>query len=196
MHDETDRVLLRAMRRGDESATRALWQRVAPGLTVFARGLLRDEGLAEDAVQSAMCKVFRCAKGELDAVDSPRAWLAQIVRREALTMIRANRRMHQRNLRRAAQDAAEAARRPYVPDSFEDESLSVAVARLPRRLGEVITLKHVAGLTFDQIALALNLNRNTAASRYRDAIARLKRGLASPGPSPTAAPRQERTHVR
>jgi DNA-directed RNA polymerase specialized sigma24 family protein len=38
-------------------------------------------------------------------------------------------------------------------------------------------LKHAGGLTFDQIALALDINRSTAASRYRAAIERLRAAL-------------------
>jgi RNA polymerase sigma-70 factor (ECF subfamily) len=179
VHDQTDQVLLRAMRRGDEAAARALLSRIGPGLTVFARGLLRDEALAEDALQNAMCKVMRCSTREIEAVESPRAWLAKIVRREALTMIRANRRAHERNIRRATSAAAASLRDPHPADAFDDGNLSAAVALLPRRLGEIIILKHVAALTFDQIAIALNLNRNTAASRYRDAVAMLKKHLTS-----------------
>lgn len=182
------------MRRGDETAARALLSRLGPGLTVFARGLLRDESLAEDAFQNALCKVFRCQVREIDAVESPRAWLARIIRREALTIIRSSRRAHMRNLRRAADDASAAMRRPQPIDAFEDDSLSAAVALLPRRLAEIIILKHAAALTFDQIAIALDLNRNTAASRYRDALAMLKKHLTSTRVRGDA--REESTHVR
>ena len=48
---------------------------------------------------------------------------------------------------------------------------------MPRRYREVIVLKHIVGMTFDQLALALSANRSTVASRYRNAVARLRQQL-------------------
>ncbi|MCH8271418.1 MAG: hypothetical protein IH985_09460, partial [Planctomycetes bacterium] len=61
---------------------------------------------------------------------------------------------------------------------------------------EVVLLRHAAGLTFDQIALALDLNRHTAASRYRAAIARLRRELADDNPAAHVRPPDEVSHAR
>jgi len=70
------------------------------------------------------------------------------------------------------------ARRHEEP--VELERIDAAVASLPRRDQELIVLKHVAEMTFDQIALALATNRNTIAARYRRAVARLSITLGEP----------------
>ena len=61
---------------------------------------------------------------------------------------------------------------PKTTDSERVPAASDALAALDA-LGEddreVLILKHAAGLSFDQIALALEQNRNTVASRYRRA---------------------------
>jgi RNA polymerase sigma-70 factor (ECF subfamily) len=51
------------------------------------------------------------------------------------------------------------------------------LASLPLEQREVITLKIDGGLTFAQIAEILHVNPNTAASRYRYAMEKLRRFL-------------------
>lgn len=183
MPDPTDQVLLRQTRRGDEAAARALYARLTPALISFARSILRDECLAEDAVQAAFCRVFRVRTSEVDRVESAGAWLARIVRREALTIMRGHKRMVQRHRRWA--DGRDPTPALPPPDeaigSAELHELGARVYALPRRLGEVVVLKHVCALTFDQIAVALKLNRNTAAARYRSAMIRLREALKPKG---------------
>jgi RNA polymerase sigma-70 factor (ECF subfamily) len=180
MLDTTDQVLLRACRRGDEAAARALHARLTPALVAYAKSILKDIGLAEDAVQAAFCRLFRASVREVDRVDSPKAWLARIVRREALTIARGNHRLVQRHRRWA--DGRDAVSGTADDDRGELRELGRAVLALPRRMSEVIALKHVCALTFDEIAVALNINRNTAASRYRAAIDRLRTALTRPAP--------------
>ena len=50
--------------------------------------------------------------------------------------------------------------------------------KLPSEQREVLVMKVWGGLTFPQIAAALNVSPNTAASRYRYALAALRRELA------------------
>ncbi|MDX2115491.1 MAG: sigma-70 family RNA polymerase sigma factor [Planctomycetota bacterium] len=180
MSDLTDTVLLRACRRGDEAAARALYARLGPMLLVYARTVLRDDMLAEDAVQNAFCRLFGVPVREVDRVGHAAAWLAAIVRREALTIIRSHRRILARN-RRFAQTRGEVRVEPPRADDLDElRALGERVAALPRRVGEVIVLRHVCALTFDEMALALGANRNTIASRYREAIQKLESQAARP----------------
>lgn len=54
-----------------------------------------------------------------------------------------------------------------------------ALQRIPPEQREVLVLKIWGELTFDQIARELELSPNTVASRYRYALAALRRELAS-----------------
>lgn len=59
---------------------------------------------------------------------------------------------------------------PAGADHADTSGLALAVLdALDEDSRELLILKHAAGLTFDQIALALNQNRNTVAARYRRA---------------------------
>src|SRR5206468_10082641 len=54
-------------------------------------------------------------------------------------------------------------------------ALAAAVDRLPHDQREVLVMKIWNELTFAEIATVLNISQNTAASRYRYALAALKR---------------------
>lgn len=121
-------------------------------------------------MQAAFCKVLRLPAREVRRVRSVRAWMAMLVRREALSMLRARRRERVRIERSAG--VAGRIDRGGVQEAVDDE-VSRAVEGLPRRLREVVVLKHVAGLTYDQIGVALGVNANTIAARHRRAMALL-----------------------
>jgi RNA polymerase sigma-70 factor (ECF subfamily) len=63
---------------------------------------------------------------------------------------------------------------------IEDESQRALVAALdllPNEQREVLVMKIWNDLTFAEIAIALEISQNTAASRYRYALANLKKNL-------------------
>src|SRR5881394_1395686 len=114
------------------------------------------------------------------AVKDVGSWLARAVRNEALNHIRASER------RRAHTAAVVVA---GAPEAGAFEEVRETLAALPEALREIVLLKHVAGLTFDQVALALDDNRSTIASRYAKAV-RLMREFAA---GPLARPQEVRT---
>jgi RNA polymerase sigma-70 factor (ECF subfamily) len=64
--------------------------------------------------------------------------------------------------------------------AIEDESqelLAAAVDGLPNEQREVLLMKLWNELTFAEIASALGISQNTAASRYRYALSALKRNF-------------------
>jgi DNA-directed RNA polymerase specialized sigma24 family protein len=58
-----------------------------------------------------------------------------------------------------------------------DDALAAAVAALPEAQREVVALKIDAGLTFAEIAAVTGTSLNTAASRYRYALEKLRTAL-------------------
>src|SRR6266508_1120230 len=106
----------------------------------------------------------------------PGPLLYATVRSIALDFIRRDK----RRARREATVFAEAD--PSVEPQFEWEdeaqsALAAAVNCLPHDQREVIVLKIWNELTFSEIADALGISQNTAASRYRYALANLKKSL-------------------
>ncbi len=193
-HARDMRRLLRACRRGDDRAARSLYAHTAHTMHAYALAILRDPARADDAVQAVFCKLMALPMRTVRAVEDPIAWLAQLVRREALTTLRAAGRARRREQATAAGRHAPLGRPPH--DAAPTDDLTHHIDALPRHLREVVTLRHACGLTFDQIALAANISRSTAASRHRKALDELRERLASqdelsprrsPAPNPRSA---------
>ncbi|MBX3403260.1 MAG: sigma-70 family RNA polymerase sigma factor [Phycisphaeraceae bacterium] len=183
MNDD-DRQLLIRTRRGDQAAARSLWHRHAPRLVAYAATVIRGTGNrddAEDTVQAVFCRVMALDPREIGAVLDPGAWLAQLTRRSALNWVRSARRASARVARVA--DGMRGARGAAGErgGASEHAAMGQAVDSLPARLREVVVLRHIAGLTFDQIETATGVNRNTAAARYRVAVERLRAALLAGG---------------
>lgn len=187
----SDVQLLIATHKGSESAARELWARHSGPLLAHARAILREPSRAEDAVQQVFCRLLTLDRRTLSRVEDVRAWLAQLVQREALNQLRSLRRENARAGRAVRQAHTQQTPSPAASalDADQDQMLHAALARLARRLREVVVLRHGAGLTFDQIAVALQVNRNTAAGRYRQAMAELRAQLLAPSESHMDTPR-------
>lgn len=160
-----DVQLLLATHRGNDAAARALWVRFAPDLLRFACGLLRDQAAAEDVVQTVFCRVLECRRSALAQVVDVRAWLVRLTRNAAISHARAGTRR-----RRREQDRTTSVWTPGLTDTPLDSALD----NLHPDQREVVLMRHLAGLTFDGIALALGENRNTIAGRYRRGLERLR----------------------
>ena len=150
---------------------RNCFSEVAPGLLLFARQWVQSTADAEDIVQDAFVKFWR---RNHDIAN--RGLLYSAVRSLALDFIRRD----ARRARREATVLAEA--EPAVEPHFELEddtqsALAAAVESLPRDKREVLVLKIWNDFTFSEIAGALGISQNTAASRYRYALTNLKKTL-------------------
>lgn len=209
----TDTQLLHACRRGDDRAARQLHARLSPIMLALARSTLRDHHLAEDAVQRAFCQIMKQPRRGIARIENAKAWLMRVVRNEAVSQARMLMRSRERERLLAEQAAAQFAGMGAKPGQAAADTplgqpaslaeISQAVESLTDELREIVYLKHVAGLTFDQIEAATGINRNTAASRHRvamgrlsEALKRLKANDAPLGGVVSAAAKSEANHVR
>ena len=167
--------LLRRSRRGDEASARALLDHIGPSMRLYARSILRDHDLAEDAMQAALLAIFDAPEREIDQVRDAQGWLLAVTRRKAISIVRSDSRRRARE-QRATPPAPP---KPHDIHTSHDEFRRVrdVVANLPRRLREVIVLTGACGMTLDQAAHAMNANRNTVAWWRREALDRLHRAL-------------------
>ncbi len=164
------------MHRGDHAAARELWSRLGGRLTALAASMLRHSAgasLGPDVVQGVFLKVLKLPTRELRSIMDVAAWLTTLVRREAID----TRRRLDRG--RARPDAVMANVAHDGSAAGADAELLSALDALEEHQRELIQLKHVAGLTFDQMALVLEENRDTLASRYRVALQRLREVMSA-----------------
>ena len=148
---------------------RSRFSELAPGLLLFARQWVRSRVDAEDIVQDAFVRFWR----RNHAIDN-RALLYATVRSISLDFIRRN----SRRARREAEAVSESEQVVEPQFEFADEAefvLAAALDRLPHDQREVLVMKIWNELTFAEIATALNISQNTAASRYRYALVTLKK---------------------
>ena len=144
---------------------------VGPGLLLFARQWVQSVADAEDIVQEAFVRCWR----RNHSIEN-RGLLYAMVRSIALDLIRRD----SRRARREAMAISETQQSVEPEFEFGDDSqqaLALALERLPKNQREVLVMKIWNDLTFAEIAEALRISQNTAASRYRYGLAALRKTL-------------------
>ena len=161
----------------DDQADQRKWRdwldRHGPALLLFARQWSATRADAEDALQNGFLRFWKTA----DQARDPLPYLYACVRSAAMDIGRSQRR---RDVREAASHyrSVESSAFQQSLDRAERQALiEAALNQLPGDQREVVVMKIWGGLTFAQIGAALNVPLNTAASRYRYALARLANEL-------------------
>jgi RNA polymerase sigma-70 factor (ECF subfamily) len=150
-----------------------LYDEHAQPLFAFLLNLTRDEADTHDLLQEIFVKLAR-DPNLLAGVREERAFLIRLAHNAAIDLMR------RRGTReRTKENFAAEINSPFAPTSDPDEAvfreeLSAALAELPPEQRAVAHLKLWAGLTFEEIAFALEIPPNTAASRYRYALDKMR----------------------
>ena len=163
---------------GDERAYAALYDRFGTRLYRTALGIVRSSRQdAEDVVQEVFLSLLKSRQRLRDVRDLT-AYLFTALRRAAGRS--AERRAHGPALSETAVDAVAAAEDPRDDRHQCGERLQRAMLALPPEQREVVLLKIDGELTFAQIAEVIGASMNTAASRYRYALEKLRKELETP----------------
>ena len=158
----------------DPESWKAWFRQHGPKLMLCARQWTRSRADAEDVVQDAFVRFWRTQKA---LGGDPLALLVTSVRRAAFDLAR---RGGRRQRREDASQGPDTLFEPLVQQDDRREAIEGALARLPVPQREVLVLKIWGGLTFEEIAVQLDVPANTAASRYRYALEALKTELTAP----------------
>ncbi len=152
-----------------------LYDAHAEALFAYALNLTRSETDARDLLQDQFHRLARQPMSE--AVRDARGWLLRSMHHLAIDRIR----------RRATRDRVADQWSKEPPELFAthadpDEAafrsgLAEALGELPEDQRSVVHLKLWEGLTFEAIARLLDIPPNTAASRYRYGIDKLRARL-------------------
>ena len=157
---------------GDSSALEMIWTHYASDLFGYLVSLLCSRHDAEDTLQDVFVTLAR----KREAVAGARhlkPYLFRVARNVALNRIKKIRRMRARD-------------HDYVADwlvlekdggegrNQETRDLEAALATLPEKQRTVVVLKFYRGQTFREIGEMLGISENTAGSRYRYGMEKLR----------------------
>lgn len=185
LSEDAPEVLLERYRDGDDAAFSLLVQRYEERLFVFIARMTGDAHLAEDVFQQVFINVAKNASS-FDGRASFSTWLFRITRNATLDELR--RRARRSEGRRSADAGIEAIPDRNLETPLEkmtrEESghaIRLALTRLPEEQREAFLLKEEGDLDFGEIGLILGCGRETAKSRFRLAVGKLRALLGAGG---------------
>jgi RNA polymerase sigma-70 factor (ECF subfamily) len=153
-----------------------LYDEHAAALFAFLLNLTRDEADTRDCLQEVFVKLARNPL-LIDGIQNERSYLLRLAHNQAIDLIR-RRDARDRHHSKLADDSVDLFARAADPDEAAyRQELAVALGELPDEQRAVVHLKLWEGLTFEQIAETLGIPMNTAASRYRYGIDKLRTRL-------------------
>ncbi len=179
-----DNDLFASYLEGNAESFRVLFRRHARGLVNFAYRMLRDESLAEEVAQEAFSRVVR-SPPDLDRGTKFSTYLYSVARNLCIDELR--KRKIRRHLSLDAQGPGEEGRTlmekmpgnspstdAMAMDGELRERIEAAIAEIPESQREVFLLREFAELSFEEVARSVGCSENTAKSRMRYALERLR----------------------
>ena len=146
-----------------------LYRQYGAALLLFASTMSGDRGRAQDALHQVFLKLIE--NGSLSRAADKKAYLFACVRNAVLN----DSTLQNRN---TALEADSIWFSPPDRDYAGEQNLRRALKALPDDQREVIVLHTWGELTFSQIGELLGISSNTAASRYRYALAKLRDSMS------------------
>jgi len=146
----------------------------------LAKWLLRNEEDAQDVVQEAYLRAFKSFSGFHGS--NGRAWLLTIIRNTSYTLLKKNRAV---DLTTTFDEKIHASGHESVsPATILEQSENADLVReamdnLPVEFREILVLRHLEGLSYNEIAEIAQLAPGTVMSRLARARAKLKESLAA-----------------
>ncbi len=167
----------RLMEASDHDSWTSWFHLYGPKLLLCARQWTSSPADAEDLVQEAFVRYWR---NQRHLPGDPMALLVTSVRRAAFDLARRDSRRSTREVRSTAGETDGCALfETRLEQDERRQAIEEGLRRLPLEQREVLVLKIWGELTFQQIAAELAIPANTAASRYRYALAALRQEMTA-----------------
>lgn len=170
----SDEALVALVARSDEGALAELYDRFGRPAFGLAVRILRDEGLAEDAVQDAFLNVWRTAGRYLPERAKASSWILTLVHRRAVDLVRREERRRTEPLEDMSVAGTERPADDLVWLRLERERVQDALKQLPDQQREAIELAYYGGFTQSELAERLGQPIGTIKSRMFSGLARLR----------------------
>jgi RNA polymerase sigma factor (sigma-70 family) len=168
-----DEALLALIARGDDDALAELYDRFGGVAYRLAYRVLRDEALAQDAVQEAFLAAWRTALAFDPGRGKASTWLLTLVHRRAVDLVRREDRRRGDPLDSVAPPATESIDETASARE-QRRAVQAALARLPAEQRQALELAYYGGLTQTELAERLGVPLGTVKSRMFAALGRLR----------------------
>ena len=176
----SDEALVLLAARSEQSALAELYDRYGRPAYGLALRVLRDDTLAEDAVQEAFMSLWRTAPRFVPERGKASTWILTLVHRKAVDIVR------REQVRRTDALVADAGDQANAADEeawlrLQRERVQNALRQLPDQQREAIELAYYGGFTQSELAERLGQPLGTIKSRMFAGLARLRELLEEPG---------------
>jgi RNA polymerase sigma factor (sigma-70 family) len=178
----SDEAVIALIARSDEQALAELYDRFGRVAYGLARRILRDESLAEDAVQDAFLTAWRRADTFMPERSKASTWLLTLVHRRAVDLVRREERRRAEPIDESADAPTDTTAEDVAWLRFERERVQAALRQLPDQQREALELAYYGGFTQSELAERLGQPVGTIKSRMFSGLGRLRDLLAEPEP--------------
>ena len=169
----SDEALVALAARSEHSALAELYDRYGRPAYGLALRVLRDEALAEDAVQDAFIAIWRTAARFVPEKGKASTWILTLVHRRAVDVVRREQRRRADTLEHVAEPGGRA-----VDEEawlrLQRERVQDALRQLPDQQREALELAYYGGFTQSELAERLGHALGTIKSRMFLGLARLR----------------------
>ena len=172
MNESQEAALVRRSQAGDKEAFRTLVEQYRSVLFGIAYLMIRDRGLAEDAVQEALIQTWKHLPS-LRLHSSFKAWLVRIVVNEVKQQFR-KKQVPTVPLEQASEVAEDLDRaETAMIQNEERQHLRQILEMLPQEQREAVVLRYFSELTVPEIATVTGQREGTIKSRLSRALRHL-----------------------
>jgi len=176
----SDEALVALAARSEQSALAELYDRYGRTAYGLALRILRDQALAEDAVQEAFLGVWRTASRFVPERGRASTWILTLVHRRAVDAVRREQRRRAVSLDRAAEPSVDGVEEDAWL-RFQRERVQAALSRLPDAQREALELAYYGGFSQSELAERLGQPLGTIKSRMFGGLSRMRDLLGEPG---------------
>jgi RNA polymerase sigma-70 factor (ECF subfamily) len=141
----------------------------------LALSIVRDPALADDVVQETLIKAWRAAPLDADGL-VPRAWMTKVARNTAISMLRSRREDPTADDRLPERPSTLTVARAVEGRAALSE-LRDALDTLDEDARALVVLREIDGMSYEEIAAAMDLPLPTVKTRLFRARQSLKRAL-------------------
>jgi RNA polymerase sigma factor (sigma-70 family) len=176
----TDDQLVAAIRDGSDEALEALFLRYKDRIGAYVRGIVSDQGKAEDIVQETFISALRSLRSSQRPI-AFRPWIYQIARNACIDQLRRQKRATEISLDSDAFNLQDEGRISQSRPSTHSEvarredmhALRQAFGGLPDSQHEALVMRELEGLSYTEIASRMNVSPAAVESM----LFRARRGL-------------------